>query len=348
MARSSGRAAVRRSSSCVVGTSLAEPGQRCRRRPRSRHQTCLRGPRPARRASASALEVRGRLHDQRPGAGVGEDPLDLLRGGGLVDRHGDRAGEPDRVVEQGPLVAGARQQRDPVAGADAGSDQSLGDRGHLGEELRGGDVAPAVVGADGENATVSACSVPLAHDVVGEVARARGRVRRRAWRTRARLTSTLQRSSRTLRGRLRAGQRTSGRLQVGYPPRQCNDHRRVRAMAEQTTSSIVIAADPAAVMAVIADFAAYPAWAQGMKKAETVEPGRGRAGRAGLLRARRRPDQGHLHAGLRLARRRRRSPGRWSQGKMLQGHGRRLRARRPRRRQHRGDLPARRRHLASR
>ena len=34
-------------------------------------------------------------------------------------------------------------------------------------------------------------------------------------------------------------------------------------MAEQTTSSIVIAADPAAVMAVIADFPAYPEWAQG-------------------------------------------------------------------------------------
>ena len=44
-------------------------------------------------------------------------------------------------------------------------------------------------------------------------------------------------------------------------------------MAEQTTSSIVIAADPAAVMAVIADFESYPEWAQGVKKAETVEPG---------------------------------------------------------------------------
>ncbi len=44
-------------------------------------------------------------------------------------------------------------------------------------------------------------------------------------------------------------------------------------MAEQTTSSIVIAADPAAVMAVISDFESYPVWAQGVKKAETVEPG---------------------------------------------------------------------------
>jgi ribosome-associated toxin RatA of RatAB toxin-antitoxin module len=51
-------------------------------------------------------------------------------------------------------------------------------------------------------------------------------------------------------------------------------------MAEQTTSSIVIPADPASVMAVIADFESYPAWAQGVKKAEPVEGGtEGRADR---------------------------------------------------------------------
>jgi ribosome-associated toxin RatA of RatAB toxin-antitoxin module len=49
-------------------------------------------------------------------------------------------------------------------------------------------------------------------------------------------------------------------------------------MAEQTTSSIVIDAPAAEVMAVIADFPAYPEWAQGMKKAEVVEEGE--AGRA--------------------------------------------------------------------
>ena len=41
-------------------------------------------------------------------------------------------------------------------------------------------------------------------------------------------------------------------------------------MPEQTTSSIVIDATPAQVMAVILDFPAYPAWAQGMKSAEVV------------------------------------------------------------------------------
>ena len=46
-------------------------------------------------------------------------------------------------------------------------------------------------------------------------------------------------------------------------------------MAEQTTSSIVIAAEPADVMAVIADFDSYPQWAQGVKSAEVVKPGAG-------------------------------------------------------------------------
>jgi ribosome-associated toxin RatA of RatAB toxin-antitoxin module len=41
-------------------------------------------------------------------------------------------------------------------------------------------------------------------------------------------------------------------------------------MAEQTTSSIVVDAAPAAVMAVIADFAAYPEWAKGVKTADVV------------------------------------------------------------------------------
>ncbi|WP_370249962.1 SRPBCC family protein [Nocardioides sp.] len=39
-------------------------------------------------------------------------------------------------------------------------------------------------------------------------------------------------------------------------------------MPEQTTSSIEVEAAPAAVMAVIADFAAYPQWAKGVTVAE--------------------------------------------------------------------------------
>ena len=51
-------------------------------------------------------------------------------------------------------------------------------------------------------------------------------------------------------------------------------------MAEQTTSSIVVDAPPAAVMDVIADFEAYPQWAKGMKRVEVVRPGSGPRARA--------------------------------------------------------------------
>ncbi len=41
-------------------------------------------------------------------------------------------------------------------------------------------------------------------------------------------------------------------------------------MAEQTTSSIVVDAAPAAVMDVIADFASYPVWAKGVRTADVL------------------------------------------------------------------------------
>jgi hypothetical protein len=50
-------------------------------------------------------------------------------------------------------------------------------------------------------------------------------------------------------------------------------------MADQTTSSIVIDAAPAAVMDVIADFDSYPVWAKGVKSATVLsEFDDGRAG----------------------------------------------------------------------
>lgn len=41
-------------------------------------------------------------------------------------------------------------------------------------------------------------------------------------------------------------------------------------MVDQTTSSILIAADPASIMGVIADFASYPAWVKGVKSTEVL------------------------------------------------------------------------------
>jgi hypothetical protein len=44
-------------------------------------------------------------------------------------------------------------------------------------------------------------------------------------------------------------------------------------MADQSTQSIDIEADPATIMAVIADFENYPTWAGSVKKAEVLETG---------------------------------------------------------------------------
>jgi ribosome-associated toxin RatA of RatAB toxin-antitoxin module len=44
-------------------------------------------------------------------------------------------------------------------------------------------------------------------------------------------------------------------------------------MADESTQSITINAAPAAVMGVIADFAAYPQWAKSVKSAEVTVPG---------------------------------------------------------------------------
>jgi Polyketide cyclase / dehydrase and lipid transport len=44
-------------------------------------------------------------------------------------------------------------------------------------------------------------------------------------------------------------------------------------MADRTSSSITVAADPATVMGVIADFGSYPEWATGVRAADVVEAG---------------------------------------------------------------------------
>jgi ribosome-associated toxin RatA of RatAB toxin-antitoxin module len=55
-------------------------------------------------------------------------------------------------------------------------------------------------------------------------------------------------------------------------------------MANETTSSILIEADAASVMAVIADFDSYPEWAKGVKSAEVLtEYEDGRAGEVAFV-----------------------------------------------------------------
>ena len=55
-------------------------------------------------------------------------------------------------------------------------------------------------------------------------------------------------------------------------------------MADQTTSSILIDAEPASIMAVIADFDSYPEWAKGVKSCEVLtEYDDGRAGEVAFV-----------------------------------------------------------------
>ena len=53
-------------------------------------------------------------------------------------------------------------------------------------------------------------------------------------------------------------------------PRTRPDRRRGESMAEQTTSTIQVNATPKEIMAVIADFAAYPEWADSMRETEVL------------------------------------------------------------------------------
>ena len=55
-------------------------------------------------------------------------------------------------------------------------------------------------------------------------------------------------------------------------------------MADQTTSSILIDAEPARIMAVIADFDSYPEWAKGVKSCDVLtEHDDGRAGEVAFV-----------------------------------------------------------------
>ena len=88
--------------------------------------------------------VVGSFDDAGDGTRVLEDPLDLVRGTRLVDRHHDRARVEQREVDQRPLVRRACEESDLVAGFDPGRDESLGERDDLTTELRRGDVSPAL------------------------------------------------------------------------------------------------------------------------------------------------------------------------------------------------------------
>ena len=112
--------------------------------------------------------VVGRLDDAGDGARVGEVPGDLGGGAGLVDRDHDRAGEEQREVDQRPVVGGAGDEADLVAGLDAGGGEALREGDHLRVELGGGDVAPSVAVGNGEQGELRRRLHPL-DEQVGDV-----------------------------------------------------------------------------------------------------------------------------------------------------------------------------------
>ena len=63
----------------------------------------------------------------------------------------------------------------------------------------------------------------------------------------------------------------AGHLRATYRLSACRAAVASRSMADATTSSITIGADPEHVMAVIADFAAYPEWADQVKSVEILD-----------------------------------------------------------------------------
>jgi hypothetical protein len=90
-----------------------------------------------------ARGVRGRLDDERDRARVLHVPANLRGRARLVDRHHHRTGVEQGEVDERPLVGGAGEEPDLVAGLDAGGHEALRERDDLPLELGGGDVAPA-------------------------------------------------------------------------------------------------------------------------------------------------------------------------------------------------------------
>src|SRR5690606_24839055 len=198
---------------------------------------------------------------------------------GLVDRHGHRAGCPEREVGECPLVTGPAHDRDPVTDPDPGGDEPLGQGPDLLAELRRADPAPGVPLPPGEQLAPRVPGRP----VVGEV-RQVPLARRwdQAWdrdllhgrgascvggrpihcRRPACLPRRGLSGERTPGSRASAGPRAPGWAAGAGVARGWSRRYRFPAMADHTESSVRIAAEPAAVLAVISDFERYPEWAK--------------------------------------------------------------------------------------
>ena len=94
---------------------------------------------------ADHRRVRVGLDERQHGFRILQHPAHLLGGRRLVDRHRDPADGQDREVENGPLVAGGREDGHPVTGLHAHRDQAQCGSTNLLGRLSAGDVGPDAV-----------------------------------------------------------------------------------------------------------------------------------------------------------------------------------------------------------
>ena len=221
------------------------------------------------------------LDDAGDRAGVGEDPRDLLGAGRLVDRHGDRAGRPDRVVDQRPLVPGPAHQRRPGRPARCRRRSGRGRGDHLVAELGAGDVDPAaaVVAPRGtaprpgrrralsQTGSVRLAASPTVTTGGTENSRTCPPSCSRATDRRG------VRICETYRFGGTAGVRRVERDRPGEPSRGVagREAGSLAHMADSSTQSIVIDAAPEQVAAVICDFAELPGVGAGDEAVEVLE-----------------------------------------------------------------------------
>ena len=307
---------------------LIASASNCQTLPRSGH--CAR-------TDSTASRCAARLDERGLRAGVEQDPLHLLGAGRLVDGHDHGADREQRDVRERPLVPSLAHDRDPLAGLDTGGDEALGDGGDLVGERLGGDVHPGLAHASSQRWVVGPLDGVVENEVSGVVLGQRrddagngqfahssrvlswnlgldARSARRSARSNGK-PDAIPAASGDRRGRARvAWPLTAGA--IGALPAG-----NLLAMPDESTQSIVIAAEPAAIMAVIADFANYPAWAGSVKRAEVARGRPGRARPPGRLRPGRRRGEGQVRADLHLGRRQRVE---WTlvKGQMMRGqHG---------------------------
>ena len=120
------------------------------------------------------VQMRSRLDNDPDGLGVRENPVDLVGGGGLVDRDGHCSHRPEGEVRQGPLIPRATQDADRIPGRDSSGDEAARQLVDPDGKVGRRDIPPTCSGAHTEGH-----SLRLALGVAsGEIGQAAGTISR--------------------------------------------------------------------------------------------------------------------------------------------------------------------------